>query len=295
MKWAIDLYRLAGHVILLSLIIDEGFKNLGKITLHNLLHYLPQTFATFAAFMFGIYLFLLFLLTAIGGAIPLFLKVFKASWMTLMLAFSGSFLLGITLLHLLPETFHDLGEKAGIYIFLGFFIQLVLQRLSHGVEHGHVHDHGNHGHHAVLPIFVGLSIHAFMEGIPLGFNYQGEATLPSLFLGVAAHKLPEAITLCSFLLIAGTKINKWLLLFLFALVSPLSAIMAFYYGQKFQFISELLIYIIPIVIGSFLHISTTILYESGTKHHQLSRQKVIAVLLGAGFALLTLLIPHSHN
>jgi zinc and cadmium transporter len=70
--------------------------------------------------------------------------------------------------------------------------------------------------------------------------------------------------------------------------------MAMYYGQKFYFVSNLLVYIIPVVIGAFLHISTTILYESGTKHHELSRQKVTVVLLGLGFALLTLLL-HSHD
>jgi len=242
--------------------------------------------------MIWFYLLLLFLLTAIGGAIPLFLKEFRASWMTMILAFSGSFLLSITFLHLLPEAFHDLGQKAGLFILLGFLIQLVLQRLSHGVEHGHVHISSDH-HHSILPIFIGLSIHAFMEGIPLGFNYNSGATLPSIFLGVAAHKLPEAITLCSLLLLSGTKVNKWLILVLFALMSPVSAMLAMYYGQKFHFISNLLIYIIPLVIGSFLHISTTVLYESGTQHHELSRQKVIAVLLGVGFAMCTLLF-HTH-
>ena len=243
--------------------------------------------------MIWLYLFCLFILTVIGGAIPFLFKQFKSSWITLLLAFSGSFLMGITLLHLMPETFHELGEKAGIYILLGFFIQLILQRLSHGVEHGHVHDHNAHIH-SISPIFLGLCIHAFMEGIPLGFNYQDGHTLPSIFLGVAAHKIPEAITLSSLLIFSTTRWNKWVLVLLFAIVSPLSGIMAMYYGQKFYFVSNLLVYIIPVVIGAFLHISTTILYESGTKHHELSRQKVTVVLLGLGFALLTLLL-HSHD
>jgi zinc and cadmium transporter len=243
--------------------------------------------------MIWLYLLLLFLLTLIGGSIPLLLKEFRSSWMTLMLAFSGSFLLGITTLHLLPEAFHELGEKAGLYILSGFFLQFVLQRLSHGIEHGHVHDKHD-THQAIFPIFIGLSIHAFMEGIPLGYNYQNQGvTLPSIFLGVASHKLPEAITLCSLLMVSKTVKSKWLILILFAVMSPLSAILAMYYGQKFHFIANLLVYIIPIVIGSFLHISTTVLYESGTQHHQLSRQKVIAVLLGLGFALCTLLF-HNH-
>jgi hypothetical protein len=78
------------------------------------------------------------------------------------------------------------------------------------------------------------------------------------------------------------------------MVSPISGMMAMYYGQKFYFISNILVYIIPVVIGAFLHISTTILYESGTKHHQLSTQKILVVLLGIGLAMATLLL-HVHE
>lgn len=244
--------------------------------------------------MIWLYLLLLFAITLGGGIIPFFFREFKSSWMTLLLGFSGSFLLGIVTLHLMPESFHELGEKAGIYILAGFFLQLLLQRISHGVEHGHVHDQDAH-FHSITPIFLGLCIHAFMEGVPLGFTYQDGETLPSIFFGVAAHKIPEAITLSSLILASNSKSNRWLIVTLFALVSPASAMMAMYYGQKFYFISNLLVYIIPVVIGAFLHISTTILYESGTKHHELSRQKVIAVLLGLGFALATLLMHVHHD
>lgn len=237
------------------------------------------------------YLILLFLITLIGGAIPFLFKKFNFNWINLLLAFSGAFLFTISVLHLMPETFHELGEKAGLYIVAGFFLQLALQRLSHGVEHGHIHEHESHSH-TIAPIFLGLCIHAFMEGIPLGFNYQQSSTFPSIFLGVAAHKLPEAITLSALILASIKTSNKWVLVITFALISPISAIMAMIYGEKFYFISNMLTYIIPIVLGAFLHISTTILYESGTKKHELSGQKVIAVLLGLGFALLTLLFHH---
>ncbi len=243
--------------------------------------------------MIWLYLALLFALTLIGAAVPLLKTGFKSSWIPLLLAFSGAFLLGISTLHLMPESFHEVGHQAGLYILVGFFLQLLLQKLSHGAEHGHVHVHDHEGGqhaHTVWPILAGLSIHAFMEGIPLGFNYQSGSTLPSIFLGVAAHKIPEAITLSVLLLSAGIARKKiWWSVFLFAMVSPLAGILALEFGQKFFLISSILTSIIPIVIGAFLHIATTILYESGTRKHELSRQKVIAVLLGLGFALLTLL------
>jgi uncharacterized membrane protein YciS (DUF1049 family) len=67
------------------------------------------------------------------------------------------------------------------------------------------------------------------------------------------------------------------------------------FGTRFYFISNLLVYVIPVVLGGFLHISTTILYESGTQHHQLSKQKLLAVLFGLSLAFATLLLHPSHG
>jgi zinc transporter ZupT len=239
--------------------------------------------------MLSLYFLGLFIVTIIGGSIPFWIKEIKPFWITLLLACSGSFLLGITLLHLVPETFTDLGSKVGIYIFAGFFLQFILQKFTHGVEHGHVCGHG-HDAIAVFPILVGLSVHAFMEGIPLGYHYHNDgSTLSSIFMGVFAHKMPEAITLSSLLVVSNSK-NKWLYLIAFALMSPLAGLMANHFGVKYYFVSHVLTYIIPVVAGAFLHISTTILFESGTQHHSMSKQKSLAILVGVGLALLTLML-----
>ena len=48
------------------------------------------------------------------------------------------------------------------------------------------------------------------------------------------------------------------------------------------------------VIGIFMHVSTTILFETSEDHHY-NRKKGIAILLGAGLATLGVLIPlHAH-
>ena len=54
--------------------------------------------------------------------------------------------------------------------------------------------------------------------------------------------------------------------------------------------------IMAIVIGIFLHISTTILFESGSAdHHTFHKRKMIAVLLGVLVSLSSLLFPHEHQ
>lgn len=248
---------------------------------------------------------LLFAITLAGGSIPLWFKGLNDKRMQLLLAFSGAFLLSITFLHLLPETFHDFehqltveahdhaGIGAGFYILGGFFLQLFIQRFTHGVEHGHVHvDHSpQHDHHIpVWSIVAGLSIHAFMEGLPLGFNYRNAATGTSLYFAVAAHKLPEAMLLAMLVTHARGRKAALVTLLIFALLTPFASIIATYLGMHYGFVSRLVTTLIPVVAGAFIHISTTIFFESGTKHHLLNGQKVLAMATGAGIALITLFL-----
>lgn len=255
--------------------------------------------------MLFVYSFFLFLITVIGGSIPLFVSSLNGQRTNLILAFSGSFLLGITLLHLLPETFEELGHGAGILLLVGFFVQLFIQRFTHGVEHGHVHQavsddhHGHHPEHEhpvhahAMPLramLAGLAVHAFMEGIPLGYNYRIEATGPSLYLAVAAHKLPEAMLITTLIRTMSGRSGAWMNLISFAAITPLASLVAVYLGQKFFAVSQLIEWLIPVVAGAFIHIATTIFYESGTRHHALTRPKLVAILLGVGLAVMTLLI-----
>ncbi len=246
--------------------------------------------------MIWIYFLLLFTITIVGGIWPLQFSISK-NWNENLLAFSGAILLAITFLHLVPECIVDLQSAAGPYILAGFFLQLFLQKFSHGLEHGHVHSHSHdehdHNHHTPIlltPILVGLSVHAFMEGIPLGHAYTSASTTPSLFLGIAAHKAPEALTLMSVVAtMPFSKIKKWRILLQFAIITPIAGILAYYFGREFYFISHILTYVVPIVIGAFIHIATTIFFESGAKMHQLNRQKVIAILIGLLIGLSTML------
>jgi zinc and cadmium transporter len=249
--------------------------------------------------MIWIYFILLFIVTIIGGVWPLQFSISK-TWNENLLAFSGAILLAITFLHLVPECIVDLHSSAGPYILIGFFLQLFLQKFSHGLEHGHIHSHAHHSeeedqhhHHTPIlltPIIIGLSVHAFMEGIPLGHSYTLTNTTPSLFLGIAAHKAPEALTLMSVVAtMPFSKIKKWRILLQFAIITPLAGILAYYFGREFYFISHILTYVVPIVIGAFIHIATTIFFESGAKMHQLNKQKVIAILIGLLIGLSTML------
>lgn len=253
--------------------------------------------------MRGIYLLLIFWAAFVGGAIPLWRQHVRKETMMYLLTFTGAFLLGITVLHLLPESFEALGKKAGLYLLAGFFLQVFLQRWSHGLEHGHGYAPAQRSGEAssipaavsqgsALSLIVGLSVHAFMAGLPLGFTYKDPSTLPSLALGILLHKMPEAVTLMTMLVsLKFSRKRNWLLLVLFALVTPAGALLTLVMNLNFAFMDQLLLYIIAIVAGAFLHISTTIFFESGTRHHELNRGKIISMVIGLVLSSLTLLFP----
>lgn len=232
---------------------------------------------------------LLFVLTFAGGSLPLWSKALDDRRMHNLLAFSGSFLLSITFLHLLPETFGELGAKAGFYLLVGFFLQLLIQRFTHGIEHGHVHVEQHEAHISLTPILLGLGLHAFMEGLPLGFNYRLQATEPSLYLAVAAHKLPEAMLVTTLALATRNKTSAVIILLVFSMITPAAGILATLLGHTYFAAAKVVAALIPIVAGAFIHIATTIFFESGTKHHMLTWQKTLAIMAGVGIGLVTLI------
>lgn len=216
--------------------------------------------------------------------------------MKYLLAFSGAFLLSITLLHLVPETLAHDSHRGGIFILAGFFLQQLIQRFTHGVEHGHAHVGGDHHHHVpVIPVFAGLAVHAFSEGLPLGGHYNDTATLPSLFIAIGLHKLPEAMLITSLVLSGtGSRSKAWLSLCLFALITPVAGILTATLGARYQVVATFVAWCIPLIAGAFIHIATTIFFESGTRSHDMNWRKWLSILTGIGLALLTLL-PHQHG
>lgn len=247
-------------------------------------------------YMFYIYLFTLFAVTLLGGLLPIKLKQWSEERNSLLLAFSGTFLLSICLLHLIPENIAHHYSTAPVLILLGFIFQFLLQRLTHGIEHGHIHAHGDDHAKVNWGLFLGLSIHAFSEGLPLGVDYHDQSVFNSIFLAIILHKLPEVILLSSLLL--QNKVSKLKtigIVIAFSSITPIAMALTKWVEINLGIIENALVWCLPIVAGSFLQISTTILYESGTKNHHLKAKKWAVILLGFGLAFLTNFFGGTHQ
>lgn len=232
--------------------------------------------------------------SAFGAGLLVFLfpRINSTSF-KLTLVFAGAYLFSITIIHLLPELFTAAKDPSsiGIYILLGFFMQILLAQLTSGVEHGHMHEPagGQHHHHfSATTLLVALCFHAFMEGTLLAHpaDHIHQHNSQALLIGIILHKMPAAFALMSVLRAQLSSIQKAImLLLLFSLASPLGMLFS---DQVHHFAlvgDQTFLAIYALVCGNFLHISTTIFFESSPEH-RFHFKRLLVSLAGAFLAVL---------
>ncbi|WP_192822646.1 ZIP family metal transporter [Rufibacter sp. LB8] len=253
---------------------------------------------------------LLFFTVLLSGWLVKFLPQNNQLWLKLLLAFSGAYLFSLTILHILPDVLLSTQDphRVGFYILAGFFLQLVLEVFSHGVEHGHIHAHGNHQGHAhkqshshAVPVLllVSLIIHSLLEGSVLipsrmaaqqahehlhAHTHVGD-NFYHILAGIALHHIPAAIALMSVLVARLHSFKKaFFYLLLFAAAAPAGLLFSNYVALERLLSSEAYTILSGLLVGNFLHISTTILFETSPEH-RFNRGKLIATILGASVAI----------
>ena len=229
------------------------------------------------------WLFLLFFFPFIGGIVGLLIQSEKTRQLKLFLAFSGAFLISITILNLIPEVYEKIGHKAGYYILAGFFLQIIVDFFTKGIEHGHLHFH-EFKKGFPYSVFIALSLHAFIEGLGLGGGAFSEAIQNNMVFAIGLHELPAAFALAVVLKsVFSTSNANYFWIALYAIMVPLGMIV----GSQLLAYQEILTGLIGLVIGVFLHISTTILFENN-ESHTYGKFKLVAIAIGLGVALLAI-------
>ena len=220
-----------------------------------------------------------FLSVIIGSIIVLFLSK-KAIQINsqLTLAFSGAFLLSITLFDLLPSIYLEniLNNKSdqkliGLMIMTGVLFQVILEFFSNA-KYDELDSNKNK-----LPwvLLISLSIHAFIEGFSIRIDQN-------ILYGIFIHKIPIAFIITTSLL--GTKIKKFkILVFIifFSLMTPFGTFVSNNSSQLLSYSSL----IDSLVVGVLLHISTTILFKTneGYKFNLVKMALVVAAIILAYF------------
>ncbi|MBR3960444.1 MAG: ZIP family metal transporter [Bacteroidales bacterium] len=228
-------------------------------------------------------------------------------------AFGGAFLLGSCFINLVPHMYaHGFaidGIKIGVAVLIGFLIQLLLESLTNGIEHGHNHCHcceeesdthhhdsdstsheAHHHHHhdglchenhthPVTGLMIGLSIHAFLEGMPL---VDTDGTIhQSLLYGIILHNIPLALVLLTLFVNNRFSLAKSLLLLsVFAIMTPLGSLCNLFIVSNDNTVQA---FIMGIVVGILLHVSVSILFDHESKHKYLKIILIILAFIAAYF------------
>ena len=229
-------------------------------------------------------IFILFFFPLCGGILAAVIKEEKTLQLRLFLAFSGAFLISVCSLNILPEIYSKTDLSIGYYVLIGFFLQIVIDQFSKGIEHGHLHIHDVQK--VPYSVFIALSIHAFMEGMGVGSNIFEKQVQNNLVYGIALHEIPAAFALVT-VLKHSTKDSKFIYfwLFAYALMVPAGAILSEILQGASVLDNDFFFKLMAVVAGVFLHISTTILFEN-SDNHRFTRYKLVAIVCGVGLALL---------
>ncbi|TVR38602.1 MAG: zinc/iron permease [Cryomorphaceae bacterium] len=249
-------------------------------------------------------LILFFSAMTVGLLVIAFPKLMKP-YLKMLLAFSGALLLGITVMHILPEAYELGGAQVGVFVIAGFLLQIILDYFSGGIEHGHVHhpaQHHEHEHGKAITwtMLLSLCIHAFTESLPLGFDEQlhhahdhmhnhghhhHHHSHQGYLWGIVIHNIPITIALVGMML--GLKMSRAktiLFLFIFAASAPIGILVSPLISNNGQ---DMVVFsrILALAGGIILHLSTTILFETG-ENHRFNLYKMVVILAGFGLALL---------
>ena len=239
-------------------------------------------------------LILLTALTLIAGLAPLLIKKSNPKIFHLALIFSGAYLLGITIAHLMPELFNGvLGHhQVALWVIIGYFMQLLLDFFTSGVEHGHLHmanDDHRHGSLTMVTLLMAMGVHAILEGVLLSHASIVETQQHNggLLAGIILHKMPAAFALMSLI---RCNYHGWgwpvVLISLFSIMTPAGIFLGEFLAQVDWVQSSWLTVLFALVTGNFLHISTTILLES-SPGHKLNGVKLLVIFAGTALALVT--------
>ncbi|MCH2440781.1 MAG: ZIP family metal transporter [Candidatus Poseidoniia archaeon] len=230
------------------------------------------------------------------GYIPLGFR-FSHRRLEQFMALGAGVLVGSAFLVIIPEGLElTLGTAAGIAplflggaILAGFTLMLLLEffGLPHAVHHEADRELLS------LSATIGLVIHASVDGLALGASVTSSTeTGLIVFAAIMLHKGPTAFGLASFLAHIETgKSRSRLYLLLFALTSPLAAILAFYTLRDSVLASDANIGLALLFsAGTFLYVATVDVLPEVHSHDHDGESPTSFIILGMLLVLMVALL-----
>jgi len=234
----------------------------------------------------AIYTGLMALATAVGGFLPL-LRPWNRRYLPLVLTFAAGIMLGSAFTHLIPDAYQVVGKSVGFWVLAGFLFLYVIEKFItvHICE-----TLDCEVHHLGINAFIGIAIHALIQGVALGGGLMVPGLGGIVFLAIVAHKAPEMFSLTTVLLASGNPRSRIVLLSLIILLLiPLGALLAYGLIQPSQ--TKAIAKAVAFSAGTFIHISLSDLLPEAHRHSSSKVASTLMLLLGV---VLMGLVGHDH-
>lgn len=242
-------------------------------------------------------LFMLALLGSVialfGGVVFLFNRKLAGVLEKYSIPYAAGVLVTVSLLGLLPEAEHAIGEKAFWVVALSFLTAYLFEHFFFGIHH---HEDGEHirGHEFSLPLVIaGDTIHNFIDGVAIAGSFLispglGLITALSTFL----HEIPHEIGDFGILLRAGWKRGKIVVVnILSSLTTVLGAFLVYFFNQGESLNGTLM----AVSSGIFLYLGASDFLPKIEKNEKNKFKSIIPLILGAfSMIIIFLLVPHEH-
>ena len=195
-------------------------------------------------------------LISLVGVFTLALKKDRLKKILLFLvSFAVGGLFGDALIHLVPESFKELGLNlvTSLLIVIGILIFFTVEKFLRW-QHCHIPTSREHLHPVVTLNLVGDAVHNLIDGMIIAASFSVSIPIGlTTTLAVILHEIPQEIGDFGILIHGGLSVKKALTFnFLSALVSMLGAFLFFIIGP---YIHNLSLYLLPITAGGFLYIA----------------------------------------
>lgn len=244
------------------------------------------------AWIYSIASVLLISLISLIGILTFSMSRDRLSKLTLFLvSLAVGGLLGDAFIHLIPESFAELGTNVcvSLLVIFGILIFFVLEKFLRW-RHCHIPASKEHIHPLATINLVGDFAHNLVDGMLVGASYMvGIPIGVTTTLAVIFHEIPQEIGDFGVLLHAGLSVKRALILnFLSALAAVLGAVLSILLTQEVQDFS---LFMLPVTAGGFLYIAGSDLIPE--LHHEVRVSKSLLqlamILLGVGvMAMMTL-------
>ena len=201
----------------------------------------------------------------------------------MIISFCAGVLMGAVFFHMLPGVAEVLGPNLGYPVMAGFLLIFVAEKfiMVHPCEEGEC-DY----HKIGLAAYFGIGFHSLLDGLAIGAGHMLDMTFVIL-LAVTVHKFPAALALSSILIKGGEFTSRKVIasMFLFALTTPLGALLALFILKGVH--PQLIGLAIGLSAGIFLFIAIGDLLPTVHEENEKKYQNLVCLCIGVFAAILT--------